>query len=295
MAADDTPNVLQLQQYAEQLARDMYPSQGGQYDQQDAARHMLAAGTLARKYGADTAEFLGKAHEHVTSPLKSLMTLFGGKMPNDYEQDLYNNALGIQLSKGAKSQADLEELVNRYAEGASKDKTYGRPWTGKPKKNYAEGGEAELAPYGLRHSGEGAKGLGYFGKIPARGGYATELSSEDDIGEYPLLVPGLSWEEIQHLVNDGEPTEEIHRKAYEHADKRRAAGKSTFIEQGELRHPMPAKYAMGGAVANMTEDPGWDDGGAVGPDQAGVNKMVAMQGGGLVYDPAEIERMAAEL
>lgn len=106
-----------------------------------------------------------------------------------------------------------------------------------------------LDPYGIRHAGDSVKGLGYFGAIPGRSGHMTEVSAEDDLGEFPLLVPGLTADEIRHLANDGEPTEEIYRKAEAHAEKRRKAGRSTFIEQGELRHPKPEGFASGGVVS----------------------------------------------
>lgn len=120
--------------------------------------------------------------------------------------------------------------------------------------NFAGGGlvglesKYGLAPYGLRHAGDSVKGLGYFGAIPGREGHMTEVSAEDDLGEYPLLVPGLTADEIRHLAEGNEPTEEIYRKAGRHADKRRAAGRSTFIERGELRHPKPEEFASGGLV-----------------------------------------------
>lgn len=110
-----------------------------------------------------------------------------------------------------------------------------------------------LAPYGLRHAGDSAKGLGYFGAIPGREGHMTEVSAEDDLGEYPLLVPGLTGEEIRHLAEGNEPTEEIYRKVAAHADRRRAAGRSTFIEQGELRHPKP-EFAGGGLVRKALKE-----------------------------------------
>ena len=57
-----------------------------------------------------------------------------------------------------------------------------------------------LAPFGIRHSGEGAKGKGYFGKLPSKDGMiSTEISTESDIGEHPLLVPTLTRKEIKHL------------------------------------------------------------------------------------------------
>jgi hypothetical protein len=117
----------------------MYPGEQGQDDKQDAARHMLAAATLAKKVGPDAAEFLGKAHEFITSPAKAALYAMGlGKMPKDYEQDLHNNRRGIEVGKGAKSQADLERLINLDVERAAKQKMSDRPWVYR-----AGGGDAE--------------------------------------------------------------------------------------------------------------------------------------------------------
>jgi hypothetical protein len=101
-----------------------------------------------------------------------------------------------------------------------------------------------IAPYGLRHSGEGAKGLGFFGAIPhAEGGYATELSSEFDMNgksvEHPLLVPTLSAQEIQHLTSGAEPTQEIYDKARAFALQRLQGGFNPFASPTELRYPLP--------------------------------------------------------
>ena len=118
-----TPWWFSVPTYSETVAYEMYPGQRGQDDQRDAARHMLAAGTLSRKYGAGTAEFLGKAHEYVTSPLQAVKTLFGGKMPPDFDMDTHNNTVGAQLGQRAKSQAELEDLVQEAAERASRTQT----------------------------------------------------------------------------------------------------------------------------------------------------------------------------
>ena len=110
-----------------------------------------------------------------------------------------------------------------------------------------------LAPHGIRHSGEGVKGSGYFGYLPSSEGYATEISAEDESGEYPLLVPTLSREEIEHLLAGNAPTEDIYRKAVEHADRRRKAGKSPFAEATGLKYPV--EKADGGAVSfELPED-----------------------------------------
>jgi hypothetical protein len=115
-----TPWLFSVPTYSETVAYEMYPGQKGQDDQRDAARHMLAAGTLARKYGPGTAEFLGKAHEVATSPIQAAKTLFGGKMPRDYDMDTHNNTIGMQLGQRAKTQAELEALVQLEAERASR-------------------------------------------------------------------------------------------------------------------------------------------------------------------------------
>lgn len=119
-----------------------------------------------------------------------------------------------------------------------------------PPVNRAEGG---LAQYGLLHSGQGAKGKGYFGPMSSQdigdGGpvdyslgaqpYSTELSAENDQGEYPTMVPGLAREELDHLRAGHEPTDDIIRKAEAHAEKRRASGRSPFSQPDELRYPVP--------------------------------------------------------
>jgi Arc/MetJ family transcription regulator len=118
-----TPWLGSISNYSDTVAYEMYPGQRGQDDQRDAARHMLAAGTLSRKYGAGPAEFLGKAHEYVTSPIQAVKTLFGGKMPPDFDMDTHNNAVGARLGQQAKTQAELEDLVQEAAERASRTQT----------------------------------------------------------------------------------------------------------------------------------------------------------------------------
>jgi hypothetical protein len=105
-----------------------------------------------------------------------------------------------------------------------------------------------LAPYGLRHSGEGAKGKGYFGGMPGKHGMVTELSTESEgIGEHPLIVPTLTREELEYLLAGGDPTESIYKKARQHAEGRKSKGKGSFADPSELRQPKP-EYADGGAV-----------------------------------------------
>lgn len=130
--AADTPMLFAVPDYAETLAYEMYPGLPAQDTARDAARHMLAAGTLARKYGPEWAERLGRWHEYKTSPLAALKTLLGmGEMPPDYRQDIHNNALGIELARRAASQAELEALVNQLAERSVRRQEPGRPWVNK--------------------------------------------------------------------------------------------------------------------------------------------------------------------
>jgi len=134
------PWLPQVSTYSELTAQDMYPGQQGQYDQRDAARHMLAAGTLARKYGPTAAEMMGKAHEITTSPFRYIGSKLGiSQMPVDYEQDLHNNQIGIELARRSKSQKDLEDLVQQMAEQHRTSQTQGQAWTGKPVRKRADG------------------------------------------------------------------------------------------------------------------------------------------------------------
>jgi hypothetical protein len=138
------------------------------------------------------------------------------------------------------------------------------------KKNSGQG----LAPYGIRHAENvddpiEAKGKGYYGKIPAgfsnsaerkgRDKYslipdsATEISASDSKGNsYPLIVPGLSKDELKHLASGKEPTDKMYEKAEKHAAKRKAEGKSPFADDSELRYPKP-EMKKGGVVKSASQ------------------------------------------
>lgn len=97
-----------------------------------------------------------------------------------------------------------------------------------------------LAPYGIRHSGQAAKGNGYYGMLPRPdGNRSSELSAEDTINgrnvEFPLINPALQVRQLKHLLNGGEPTDDIYEIARRYAASRLAQGKSPFIQNGELR------------------------------------------------------------
>lgn len=82
------------------------------------------------------------------------------------------------------------------------------------------------------------KGRGFFGPLPRPdGSVSTELSFDFDADGRkilaPLLVPSLTQPEIDHLLQGGEPTETIYRKAQDHALDRVRAGKSPFAEEAE--------------------------------------------------------------
>src|SRR5690349_2801603 len=106
-----------------------------------------------------------------------------------------------------------------------------------------------MTDYGKRQDGT-AKGLGFFGEIPRPdGSISTELSADADIDgqnvSFPLLVPTLSREEIDHLVSGKQPTPQIFDKAIGFAVQRMKAGLSPFAghgEQGPL--PQPAEQAF---------------------------------------------------
>jgi hypothetical protein len=121
-----TPSLFGVSDYSNFTAKDMYPGKVGIDDQRDAARHMLAAGTLARKYNPWIAEKLGQAHEFKSAPIQHIKSLFGAEMPPDYYMDRHNNEVGSRLGRQARSQSELEDLVQAEAERASRTKTPGQ-------------------------------------------------------------------------------------------------------------------------------------------------------------------------
>ncbi len=105
--------------------------------------------------------------------------------------------------------------------------------------------EPEAAPrgkdygYGTRPDGT-FKGPGFLGELKRPdGGISTELSIGVNIDgkeiDIPLLVPTLTKEEIEHLLEGKELTDAIVDKAVKHAVKRRKEGRSPFY--GEEDEP----------------------------------------------------------
>lgn len=112
-----------------------------------------------------------------------------------------------------------------------------------------------IASYGNRTDGT-PKGAGFFGELPRRDdptSFSGELSAEVTIGGkpllFPLLVPTLTREEIDHLLSTSkadlhDPGAQkieagIYEKAIQHAVGRIQTGKSPFAGEGEF-HPLPA-------------------------------------------------------
>jgi hypothetical protein len=122
------PSLFGVSSYATKASARMFPDQLGQDDQRDAARHMLAAATITRKYGPKAAELLGKAHEYTSNP-HTFFSAFGvGKARDDLPYDLHNNQVGVELAARTKSQAELEKLVEAMARQAQFKQTAGKPW-----------------------------------------------------------------------------------------------------------------------------------------------------------------------
>jgi hypothetical protein len=97
----------------------------------------------------------------------------------------------------------------------------------------------DIKGYGDRQDGT-PKGPGFYGEISRTDDpkmFSSELSisvgQKDEQTLIPLLVPGLTAEEIAHLADGGSPTKEIVEKAIAHADQRQASGLSPFAKVGE--------------------------------------------------------------
>jgi hypothetical protein len=169
------------------------------------------------------------------------------------------------MAEGADPRArqDYQEFVKNEKEyqqllGAGTELAFGmvgqeRP--ADPAAQAAEAGRAQLpgqaagrglAPvaglggkWGARADGT-EKGDGYFGPLQMKdgsGSVATEISVGVNIDgrevEVPTLVPTLTPAEKDHLLSGQAPTQEIVRKAVDHARERIAAGKSPFAQPGE--------------------------------------------------------------
>lgn len=102
------------------------------------------------------------------------------------------------------------------------------------------------SPYGARTDGS-PKGTGFFGELPRPdGNVSTELAVgvnfDDQEMEIPLLVPSLTRAEIDHLLQDGKPTDAIMGKAVLHARQRLAQKLSPFASDDE-RFDLPEPEA----------------------------------------------------
>jgi hypothetical protein len=112
-----------------------------------------------------------------------------------------------------------------------------------------------MADYGNRHNSTEKKGAGYFGELKRPAG---DISTEISIGvemdgkevEIPSIVPTLSKSEIDHLLAGKAPTDEIVKKAYEHAQTRIKQGKTPFAQAGEIY-----KLPESGGLINMAKRP----------------------------------------
>ena len=103
--------------------------------------------------------------------------------------------------------------------------------------------EQAPTPFGLRaykkpdgsYGGEMMpKGYGWLGLIPnPKGGVSSELSSEDDVGSFPLMAPTLTKKQLNTLLNLPERKkvpEDIYKSALDWANFRRSQNLSPFKE-----------------------------------------------------------------
>jgi hypothetical protein len=109
---------------------------------------------------------------------------------------------------------------------------------------FAEGGG--VAPYGFRHVENVndvslPKGSGWFGHLPNQSGQiSTEISADSNGMQYPLLNPMMNRQDINSLLANQQPTDDMYKKAEQWAKYRKIQGKSPFISPvGEMRWPLP--------------------------------------------------------
>lgn len=110
--------------------------------------------------------------------------------------------------------------------------------------------DARIASYGLREN-RTLKGPGYFGEVSHKEDpdlYVTEMPIRSSVKDQferavliPLVVPTLNRDELAHLVDGGDPTPDMIRKAVKYASYRRGQGKSPFAVSSE-RFELPVYY-----------------------------------------------------
>lgn len=111
--------------------------------------------------------------------------------------------------------------------------------------------------FGLREDGT-PKGNGFFGKLKRPDGMvSTELSIGVNLDGketlIPLLVPTLSQQEVDYLLEGNKPTKEIMSKAVSHAKERIKTGKSPFIQEGESTTKIENKFNDNDAIMRLAE------------------------------------------
>jgi ribosomal protein L31E len=176
-----------VKDYATETSAKMFPKQKGNDDQRDAARHMLAAAVVSRKLGPGMAEFLGKAHERLSSPASFFNMLGSGEPRYDYNVDVHNNKLGVDLGSRAKDQAELETMVEELAKKSVNKQEEGRPWTvsrEQLKEIVAQNKKKMEKPPEYRAEGSPEEGEGYVKPSnPMAGKAATQARMRAEIAE----------------------------------------------------------------------------------------------------------------
>jgi hypothetical protein len=125
---EEYPGIMNVRDYATQASERMFPTEAGEDDRRDAARHMLAAALASKAVGPTAADLLGKAHERFSNA-ESFFNMFGvGEPRYDYDMDVQNNRIGIGLADQATSREELEALVKQMAEQASIRRNPNLPW-----------------------------------------------------------------------------------------------------------------------------------------------------------------------
>ena len=142
---------------------------------------------------------------------------------------------------------------------------------------YAPGASRGIAPYGFRHVENVSdvslpKGTGWMGALPNQtGGISTEISADSNGSQYPLINPNMNHQDINSLLANQQPTDEMYRKAEQWAKYRQTQGKGPFISPvGEVRWSAP-KLAEGG----QPPKPEANEGGAfIGYPQINKNRKI---------------------
>jgi hypothetical protein len=197
------------------------------------------AGNMIGSANAAPADVAGTAVDLATGLMGAPGLAFSpsplGEATTQPKREIYHPGMHVLKGSTLPKEHSENSLIPGLAEG------------GQPNMQaYAPGASRGIAPYGFRHVENVSdvslpKGTGWMGALPNQtGGISTEISADSNGSQYPLINPNMNHQDINSLLANQQPTDEMYRKAEQWAKYRQTQGKGPFISPvGELKQPLP--------------------------------------------------------